>query len=64
MEALNACDGFKELPLGEGKVDWNRYLKALQDVGFDGFLTIERETGANPADDIIKAAEFLKSRLN
>lgn len=64
IEALNACDGFKELPLGEGKVDWNGYLKALKDVGFDGFLTIERETGSNPADDIIKATEFLKSHLN
>ena len=63
VEALNACNGFAELPLGEGEVDWTGYLRALRDVGFDGFLTIERECGDNPAADIEKAALFLKEQL-
>ncbi|MBO5480740.1 MAG: sugar phosphate isomerase/epimerase [Clostridia bacterium] len=63
VDALNACEGFKELPLGEGDVDWNGYLNALREIGFDGFLTIERETGADPAADIQKAVTFLKERL-
>ena len=61
VEALNACEGFKEVPLGEGQVDWKNYLLALREIGYDGFLTIERECGDNPTKDIILAAEFLKS---
>ena len=63
VDALNACTGFKELPLGEGDVDWDNYVKALCEVGFDGFLTIERECGDNPTDDILMAVDFLKSKI-
>lgn len=60
VEALNACKGFQETPLGEGDVDWKSYINALRDIGFDGFLTIEREAGENPQKDMEMAAEFLK----
>ena len=63
VDALNACKGFQELPLGEGDVNWNAYLQALKDIGFDGFLTIERECGDNPAADIVLATSFLKEQL-
>ena len=52
-----------ELPLGEGNVDWVRYLKALKDIGYDGYLTIEREYGADPVKDIKMAVGFLKEKL-
>ncbi len=52
---------FTELPLGEGKVDFPNYLKALEDIGYKGFLTIEREVGDNPAKDIVTAADFLRN---
>ena len=54
---------FKEVPLGEGQVDWPRYLEALKQIGYKGFLTIEREVGDDPAADIIKAIEFLRARI-
>lgn len=60
VDALNACEGFKELPLGEGGVDWLAYVKALNDIGYDGFMTIERECGDNPEEDIVKAVDFLR----
>lgn len=63
VDALNACEGFKEVPLGEGEVDWDNYLKALKEIGFDGFLTIERETGDDPCADIVKAVDFLRKKL-
>ena len=63
VEALNACRGFREVPLGEGDVDWDKYLAALLEIGFDGFLTIERECGDDAEGDITLAADFLKSRL-
>lgn len=52
---------FIELPLGEGTVDFPAYLKALEDIGFKGFLTIEREVGDDPGKDIAAAVEFLKN---
>lgn len=63
VDALNACKGFEELPLGEGDVDWAKYLKALKEIGYDGFLTIERECGDDPTSDIVLAASFLKKQL-
>ena len=63
VDALNACKGFKELPIGEGEVDWDNYLNALKEIGYNGFLTIERECGDNPCKDIILAADFIKNKL-
>ncbi len=49
-----------EVPLGQGSVDFARYLKALEDIGYRGFLTIERECGENPTADIHTAADYLR----
>ena len=56
-------EAFIELPLGEGDVPWDRYLAALADIGYRGFLTIEREVGAEPERDIRTAIEFLRKRI-
>lgn len=62
-EEANSGDAYIELPLGEGDVDFDNYLKALEEIGYKGFLTIEREVGNNPAEDIALAASFLKSKI-
>lgn len=51
---------FEEVPLGQGSVPFEKYLAALDDIGYRGFLTVERECGDNPAEDIGTAVEFLK----
>lgn len=62
MDALSHLGkAYQELPLGEGKVDFPAYLAALDDIGYRGFLTIERECGDHPDQDIRKAADFLRS---
>lgn len=55
---------FSEVPLGQGQVKFPEYINALCDIGYKGFLTIEREVGQNPADDIKLAMDFLKSIIN
>jgi L-ribulose-5-phosphate 3-epimerase len=51
--------GYLEKPLGEGDVDFDAYMKALIDIGYEGFLTIEREVGDDPEKDIRQAVGFL-----
>lgn len=59
---LEMDDYFQEVPLGQGQVDWPNYLQALEDIGYRGFLTIERETGDQPEADIRLAVEFLQAQ--
>jgi len=56
---LTAGEIFEELPLGSGKVDFDAYFAALVDIGYKGYLTIEREVGDNPEEDIRKAVQFI-----
>lgn len=60
-EMASTGAAFEELPLGEGKVDFPAYFAALQEIGYTGYLTIEREVGSNPEEDIRKAVQFIKS---
>ena len=55
-----AC--FKEVPLNEGGVTWDNYLSALREIGYKGYLTIERECGDTPSEDIAEAVRFLDSK--
>lgn len=60
-EEIQTGAAFREVPLGEGSVPFPEYLKALEDIGYRGFLTIEREVGDDPAADIALAADFLRN---
>ena len=55
---------FEEVPLGTGQVDFPAYLAALDEIGYKGYLTIEREVGDTPAKDIATAADFLREIIN
>ena len=57
-------DSFIEVPLGEGSVDFPKYLAALEEIGYKGFLTVEREVGDNPEKDIKSAVNFLKEIMS
>ena len=63
IEALNVSDYFTETPLGQGQVDWPAYLGALKAVGYNGYLTVERETGTDPLGDIHHAKQYLDQLL-
>jgi len=41
-------------------VAWKPYLAALSAIGYDGFLTIEREEGEDRYGDIAKGVKFLR----
>lgn len=63
-EHVTDADSFEEVPLGKGSVPFPEYLAALDDIGFKGFLTIEREVGDDPAKDISDAVNFLRGLID
>lgn len=63
IDALNVCEGFKETPIGQGNVDWKNYIAALKQIGYDGYLTIERECGSTPDKDISLAVDYINNIL-
>ena len=62
-DSLVTGPSFEEVPLGTGKVPFPQYLKALENIGYKGFLTIEREVGDTPEADIKIAVDFLKKTI-
>ena len=62
--AKDGIAGDGEARLGEGDVKWKEYIAALKDVGYDGFLTVEREHKEwSPEEEAVHALNFLKSLL-
>lgn len=57
---LRLDEYFQEVPLGRGHVDFAAWTRALTEIGYGGFLTVEREVGADPEADIRLAVEFLQ----
>ena len=55
---------YEEKPLGHGNVPFPAYLKALKEIGYDGFLTIEREDGETRMYDIAHAKKMLSEILD
>ena len=51
----------KEVPAGEGFVDFPKMFKALKDLNYDRYIIIEREiTGPQQSVDILKALDYFK----
>lgn len=60
---LRLEDFFLETPLGKGALQFDNYLRALEEIGYAGYLTIEREVGADPEADIREAVLFLREHI-
>lgn len=63
-EQINFDDYFIELPIGTGDVNFPEYMKALEDIGYSGYLTIEREAGVDRIQDITEGVSFLKEVMS
>ncbi len=54
----------REVPIGQGKVNFPVLIKKLKDAGYHGALTIEREIeGAEQKKDILAAKAFLEKLI-
>lgn len=52
--------GYDELPLGRGNVPYPAYLAALKEIGYTGYIVVERESGDARAEDMRQALALLK----
>ena len=69
VRAIHAKDGLyptnprllgKEVPIGQGKVDFPRFLQRLKDLGYQGAITIEREiSGPQQIEDVKQSIKYL-----
>jgi len=50
-----------EVPLGRGSVDFPELIGALEEHGYRGYFTIEREEADDPEFEIGQAVKFLKN---
>jgi sugar phosphate isomerase/epimerase len=64
VEDFRMSDYFVETPVGEGAVNFDRYLGTLKKTGYDGFFTIEREAGKDREQDIAGALRFIRDKLS
>jgi sugar phosphate isomerase/epimerase len=70
VQGIHAKDGLfptdpkelgKEVPIGEGKVDFPRIIQRLKELGYQGAVTIEREiSGPQQVEDVKAAKAFLE----
>lgn len=51
----------REMPLGQGRVDWQEFLRTLGEINFSAALVIEREAGDDRIGDVRSAAELVRS---
>ncbi len=52
-----------EVPAGEGEVDWEQFLKVVQDAPRKLDLVIEREAGHSRVADVVKARRLLEQHV-
>lgn len=54
-----------EVAIGEGWVDFPKFIQGLKSIGYDRYLTIEREiSGEQQQKDIVRAKEYLETLWN
>lgn len=67
-DGLPPVDPYKigqETAIGEGYVDFEKVFKGLKAIGYDRFITIEREiAGEKQTEDIIKGIKYIENILN
>jgi L-ribulose-5-phosphate 3-epimerase len=60
VREAGASQQTREVPLGHGDIDWLAYLGLLEESGYCGYLTIERESGTDRVADIASGVQFLR----
>lgn len=67
MTHVRACDGdglaCYNLPVGAGIIDWDGVLNALQETGYEGYLSFEWLNDADIEENAAEALEYIKRKM-
>ena len=55
-----ASRAVQEVPLGHGDLDWMQLAAVFEEIDYNGWLVVERETGENQVADIANGIAFLR----
>lgn len=62
---VNGHDLGEETPIGQGKVDFRGVITKLHELGYDGYITIEREIdGDQQVKDILESRVYLQNIID
>lgn len=50
----------REVPLGQGEIDWLQFLSVLEEIEYRGWLAVKREEGENRLADVAAGVRFLR----
>ncbi len=50
----------QEVALGHGDIDWMTFVAVLEEIEYQGYLTVERESGNNRLADVSNGVDFLR----
>ena len=53
----------QEVPLGHGDIDWMSYLETLEEIGYRGWLAVERQSGDDRIGDVAAGVAFLRQLI-
>ena len=60
-DAIQDLDGSGlEVPVGRGEVPWDEFLALIDEIGYQGWLTIDRTQGDDKRNDAARAVQFLR----
>jgi sugar phosphate isomerase/epimerase len=63
-DAIRDIDaGGVEVAVGRGEVDWVELLPFLDEIGYDGWVTVNRTQGDDRAGDAARAVQYLRNVL-
>lgn len=54
----------KNMPLGEGDVDWDEVGEALREISYDDYLVLETPRSENPREDYSEWLEFTRALVS
>lgn len=63
IEDFRLSDYFEERAFGAGNVNMDKWIRALQEINYQGFITIERETGGHSVFELSECIRVLKEAL-
>ncbi|WP_437185860.1 sugar phosphate isomerase/epimerase family protein [Planctomicrobium sp. SH668] len=61
-DAITGVDGRgREVPTGQGEVDWNEFFALIAEMDYSGWLNVDRTEGSDRSGDIARSISFLNS---